>query len=167
MKKIAVLVVSILFYASVVPIVAETPEITEARLAGENDANGFNWKWFGISYLISNSTPLVFMSAIWMIEEFNLYDGTINNIDPRCCLAAYGIYVLAPTVVAMTHSPALPAERLLGKSSEWVNAYTKAYQKSVKRHRTDATIAGYVAGTATLAGTLYLIFASIGGNTAD
>ena len=106
MKKIAVLVVSILFYASVVPIVAETPEITEARLAGENDANGFNWKWFGMSYLISNASPLVFISAIQMIEEFNLDAGTLRTIDPRYCLAAYGIYALAPTVVAMTHSPA-------------------------------------------------------------
>ena len=147
------------------PIVAETPEITEARLAGENDANGFNWKWFGMSYLISNTSPLVFMSAIQMIEEFNLDAGTLRTIDPRYCLAAYGIYALAPTVVAMTHSPAPPAERLLGKSPEWVNAYTKAYQKSVKRHRTDATITGCFVGTANVAGMLYLIFSSIGLNT--
>ena len=42
MKKIAVLVVSILFYASVVPIVAEMPEMKEARMAGENDVKVFS-----------------------------------------------------------------------------------------------------------------------------
>ena len=44
MKKILVCVVSLLFYASVVPIIAEMSEITEARIAGENDAKGFHWQ---------------------------------------------------------------------------------------------------------------------------
>ena len=66
MKKIAVLVVSILFYASVVPIVAETPEMKEARIAGESDAKNLDkWKFkrFAVGFC-GSATPILLLSAL-------------------------------------------------------------------------------------------------------
>ena len=153
MKKIAVLVVSILFYASVVPIVAETPEITEARIAAENDVEGFKWKWFFAGCFTTYSSPILVLSA----TAFNAYflDGSVDVTDNSACwLAAYGAYVLAPTAVAIIHSPTPPADRLLGKSSEWVNAYTKAYKNTMRRYRTGASLTGCLAGGVMLYATI-------------
>ena len=58
MQKITVLLICVLFYASVVPIVASTDEITEARIAGKNDAEGFKWKWFAASYMTTNASVI-------------------------------------------------------------------------------------------------------------
>ena len=165
MRKTAVCVACILFYASVAPLVASTSEIEEARIAGENDTKGFHWKWFTASYLIIHASPIVFMSAIWFIEEFDLYYRTFDNIASSCCAATYGIFALTPTAFALIHSPVPPADRLLGKSPDWVNAYTQAYQKGMKRSRVDASVAGCFAGTSTLAATVYLIVAAMSGST--
>ena len=165
MKKTAVLLICVLFYASVAPIVAETPEIREARIAGENDANGFNWKWFSMSYLICNTSPLVFILAIGMIEKYNLDAGRLRTMDPKYCLAAYGIYTLAPTAVAIIDKPTPPADRLLGKSPDWINAYTKAYQKSMKRYRAESSALGCITGTGVLAATFFMIIPMMVGDT--
>ena len=165
MRKIAVFVACILFYASVAPTVASTSEIAEARIAGENDTKGFHWKWFTASYLIIHASPIVFLSAFWFIEEFDLYYGTFDNITLSCCTATYGISALTPTAFALIHSPVPPADRLLGKSPDWVHAYIQAYQKGMKRYRAEASVAGCFAGTATLAATVYLIFAATSGGT--
>ena len=163
MRKIAVFVACILFYASVAPIVASTSEITEARIAGENDAKGFYWQWFSAGYLSTHASSILLLSAVWF-KEFNL-DGTIDDIHLSHCVAAYGILALTPTALALIDSPVPPADRLLGKSPDWVNAYTQAYQKGMKRYRAESSVAGCFAGTVTFAGTVALITAVIGGNT--
>ena len=155
MKKIVVLLTCVLFYASVVPIVAETPEITEARLAGRNDAAVFKWKWFAAGYITANATPIVVALASWAHDE--LLVNPADAVDPVCLLAICGAYTLIPTAVAMINSPTPPADRLLGKSPEWVNAYTKAYKNVTRRHRTGATLIGCMAGGAVLAATIHAI----------
>jgi hypothetical protein len=164
MRKIAVFVACILFYASVAPIVASTSEIAEARIAGENDAKGFYWQWFSAGYLSTHASSILLLSAVWFIEEFSL-DGIPDNISPSHCAAAYGILALTPTALALIDSPVPPADRLLGKSPDWVNAYTQAYQKGMKRYRAESSVAGCFAGTVTFAATVYLIFAASSGGT--
>lgn len=164
MKIIALLLV--VFFIGTVAA-AETPELAEARRLGQTDAlsKGFDWKFFAVSNLVSTSAPIAVVATILFIEESNVYIGTIDTINPGCCLAAYFVYNLTPTAIALLHSPAPPADRLLGKSPEWINAYTKAYQRGVKRARAEASIAGCFAGTASLAATTYLIISAVGGST--
>ena len=159
MRKIAVFVACILFSPSVASIVASTNEITAARIAGENDAKGFQWKWFAAGYL----TPILFISAAWAIEESD--SGVFDDVPSSYCAVTYGIIALTPTVFSLIHSPVPPADRLLGKSPDWVNAYTQAYQRGVKRHRAAASLGGCVAGTATLVSTVGLIVAVYSGST--
>ena len=163
MKKITVLLICVLFYASVIQIVASTDEITEARIAGENDAQGFQWKWFAASYMTTNASVIAIMLAYWTNEK--LLHNSLNNIQPVCWLAIYGAYVLTPTAVALIDSPTPPADRLLGKSPEWVNAYTIAYKNTMKRYRAEASLVGCLAGGTMLYTTLYSIAPAIGGNT--
>ena len=159
MKKITVLLICVLFYASVIQIVASTDEITEARISGENDAQGFQWKWFAASYMTTNASVIAIMLTYWTNEK--LLHNSLNNIQPACCYTIYGAYVLTPTAVAIIDSPTPPADRLLGKSPEWVNAYTKAYKSVTRRHRTGATLIGCIAGGVVLAATVTFL----GGNT--
>lgn len=159
MKKTVVLLICVLFFTSVIQIVASTDEITEARIAGGNDAKGFKWKWFAASYMTTNASAIAIVLATWANERLltNAFD-TINH--PTCLSAIYGAYVLAPTAIAIIHAPTPPADRLLGKSPDWVNAYTKAYKKNMRRCRTESTAVGCIVGGAVLATTLYLFFPS-------
>ena len=152
MKKISVLAACILFYVSVAPIVAA------ARIAGENDAKGFKWKWFATSFFTVAATPVL----IVLTEVFNnsFLDKPLDITNPVCCLAIYGVYVLTPTAVARIHSPTPPADRLLGKSPEWINAYTKAYKNTTRLYRTDSSIRGCVVGGVVLGVTIYLLLPS-------
>ena len=44
-----------------------------------------------------------------------------------CCTAGIGAGMLLPTGYAIFHSPTLPAEAFLGKSPDYIAAYTSAY----------------------------------------
>ena len=156
MKKTVGFLVCVLFYASVIQIVASTDEMTEARIAGENDAKGFKWKWFAAGYVTTNASVIAIVLAIWANE--NLVNHAFDTLHhDACLLAIYGAYTLAPTAIAILHAATPPADRLLGKSPDWVNAYTKAYQKNMRRYRAESTAAGCVVGGAVLGATLYQI----------
>ena len=62
------------------------------------------------------------------------------NLDPTFCCLLYGIGTLLPIGEALIHAPKTPAQQLLGKSPEWVNAYTKAYQASMKKRNLGCNI---------------------------
>ena len=79
MKKITVLLICVLFYASVIQIVASTDEITEARISGENDAQGFQWKYFAASYMTTNASVIAIMLTYWTNEK--LLHNSLNNIQ--------------------------------------------------------------------------------------
>ena len=161
MKRIAVCVVSILLYTSVVPIVAETPELAAARSAGENDGNVFQWKWFAASYMTTHASVIV-IRLVYAFNDIFFYD-KLETIPPACFVTVYGIYILTPTAAALIETPTPPANRILGKSAQWVNAYTKAYQKSMRRSRAGSTAVGCCLGGAALFGTVYALAPGIFG----
>lgn len=149
MRKISVFVICVLFYVSLMPIVAETDEITAARIVGKNDAQGFKWEWFTAGYITANA------SVVAVVLAFEALNNSLDTIDPACWYTIYGAYILTPTAVALIKSPTPPAERLLGKSPEWVNAYTKAYKQTMRRHRAGSSAAGCVFGGTVLVVTVY------------
>ena len=155
MRKTAVFVICVLFYVSVMPIAAETDEITAARIAGKNDAQGFKWDWFTAGYMTANASIIAVVLAYWANE--NLSNNSLDTIDPACWYTLYGAYILTPTAVALIESPTPPAEHLLGKSPEWINAYTKAYKQSMRRYRAESSAAGCVFGGTVLAATVYAL----------
>ena len=157
MKKFAILVVFTLCYTSIIPIAAETPEMAEGRIAGENDAKGFQWKWFAISYIMANSSFIVCVGSL-VSTEACLYPGLENAIGDSgstFCWAALGTYTFIPTAIALIHSPAPPpTNRFLGKSPDWINSYTNAYKKRKKRDNVVSSGMGCVLGGTVLFATL-------------
>ena len=131
MRILAVLAFSILYLST---SVEATVEITEARLAGESDAKNLDkWKFkrFAVGFC-GSATPILLLSALAAGDA--AWDISYNyNLDPTFCCLLYGIGTLLPIGEALIHAPKTPAQQLLGKSPEWVNAYTKAYQASMKK----------------------------------
>ena len=151
MRKTVVFIICVLFYASLMPIVAETDEITAARIAGKNDAQGFKWEWFTAGYMTANASVIAVVFAPMALNN------SLDTIDPACWYTIYGAYILTPTAVALIESPTPPADRLLGKSPDWINAYTKAYKQTMRRYRAESSAAGCFSGGTVLALTLYAL----------
>ena len=163
MRILAVLAFSILY---LIANVAATVEITEARLAGESDAKNLDkWKFkrFAVG-VCGSATPIVLLSTLLVGDA--IWDTSYaDNLGAFPCVL-YGLGTLLPIGDAIIHAPAPPAQRLLGKSPDWVNAYTKAYQKTIKRYNAKATFDGWLTGTAISACLSYLIvIPAMGGNT--
>ena len=167
MRILAVLAFSILYLSA---NVAATVEITEARLADESDAkNPDNWKfrWFAAGCCVT-ATPMLILSTLLLGDTY-LDTSYSDNFDAGyliypCMLSGIGgLLTIGDT---LTHAPAPPVQRLLGKSPDWVNAYTEAYQKSIKRYNAKATFDGSLTGTAISACMFYVIVVpAISGNT--
>ena len=164
MRILAVLAFSILYLST---SVEATVEITEARLAGESDAKNLDkWKFkrFAVGFC-GSATPILLLSALAVGDA--AWDISYNyNLDPTFCCLLYGIGPLLPIGEALIHAPKTPAQQLLGKSPEWVNAYTKAYQASMKKRNLDATLIGCLTGTVVSAPVL-LILGGMSGNKVD
>ena len=167
MRILAVLAFSILYLSA---NVAATVEMTEARLAGESDAkNPDNWNFrrFAAGCFVT-ATPMVILSAL-LVGDVYFDTSYSDNLDPGylvypCILS--GIGGLLTIGDALTHAPAPPVQRLLGKSPDWVNAYTEAYQKSIKRYNAKITVEGFLTGTAISACMFYSIVDPVlGGHT--
>ena len=145
--------------------VAATVEMTEARLAGESDAKNLGkWKFkrFAVGFC-GSATPIVLLSAVLLGDAD--WDITYGDSLMAYSCVLYGIGGLLTIGAALTHAPEPPAQRLLGKSPDWVNAYTEAYQKSIKRYNAIATFEGCVAGTFIPVIVLYPIVVSAAGGT--
>ena len=162
MRIIAVLVLGILCFTSV-DAIGNTGEIEEARIAGENDAKGFQWKWFAVSYMTANASVITGVVAAWANER--LLANALDSLnDPMCFLPVFGAYTLAPTAVAILHAPTPPADRLLGKSPDWVNAYTKAYKTNMRGARAVSSAMGCVMGSVVLLSTLGVVLPEFTGD---
>ena len=165
MRILAVLAFSILYLSA---NVEATVEITEARIAGESDAKNLDkWKFkrFTVGFC-GSATPIMLLSALGVGEA--AWGISCNyNPDPTVCCVLYGIGALLPFGEALIRAPKPPAQRLLGKSPEWVNAYTKAYQASMKKRNMDATWMGCLTGAAVSAPVLYLIMVATTGVKGD
>ena len=57
----------------------------------------------------------------------------------------------------MIDAPTPPADRLLGKSPEWVNAYTEAYQKSMRGLSVKSSAMGCLFGGMVLSAMVYRV----------
>ena len=157
MRIITVLMVSILCFTSV-DAIGNTGEIEEARIAGETDAKGYKGAWFAAGYITANASVIAITLGVWATEGLAAdVSRTIDN-NLMWFFGMYGAYILAPTAFALLDIPIPPADRLLGKSPDWVDAYTKAYQKNMRRYRAESAAAGCCIGGWVLGATLYLLF---------
>ena len=90
--------------------------------------------WFGCG-LVGGCLPL---AAVIASDHYATRDDTLFYLS---LLGLPG-----PTCAALLHIPAVPPERLLGKSTDYVNAYMRVYRRDVKRQRIKYAASGGVTG---------------------
>ena len=129
----AVLMAVLTFSAPFVAIAQQNLAVLEARAMAAQDAESDVNKgvWFGSGCLVSAGTLLVFL----IVEE---------PTPEMCGLAC--LFHGAALAVPFVYSPPLPSSRLLGKSPEYVESYTKAYKKRTRWLRTSWAVAGASTG---------------------
>ena len=135
-------------------LVFSVPLMTEAQIAeiqakrdAEKDAKVLNeLKWFGAGCL-GGVSPFIVMDAAVLAELTDAYDlsGLLNKHE-TCFLILFGASFIAPTGYAILHSPSPPIDRFLGKSSDYIDAYTTAYKRRVKGARILSSIIGCGSG---------------------
>ena len=113
----------------------QIPAEAQAKRDAKNDVNKFAWFTAG----------LIGCASTWaIIELFN--SGYIGYPESALDISLMYLIVAVPTfspiVYARFASSAPPPERLLGKSSEYVNAYVDSYAKEVKRQRVILSLTG-------------------------
>ena len=124
----------------------------KAKRDAEKDAKKVNeLKWFAGGFL-GTFLPCISLCAFIQADANGVY---LENELPRflgfgtlyiCCSSLIGVGALLPTGYAIFHSPTPRADRFLGKSSEYVEAYTTAYRKQAQLRRTALSATGCIAG---------------------
>ncbi len=83
----------------------------------------------------------------------------------------FGVGLLLPTGYAALDSPVPPADRFLGKTSDYIDAYTAAYRNQIKRMRVVQSAKGCLLGTCLSGGSLIvttiIMLNNSGGDTPD
>ena len=163
LRILSVFLVAVFIFS--IPFMTASVEAKDAKSDAEKDTKNIKeLGWFTVSCL---GSALPFIGALVL----NIADDSGNQHDITSCLqddhlypicvSVYGLGALLPTVYAILHSPIPPAERLLGKSPDYVSAYTDTYRNDAKRRRVVLSAAGCIAGTSIGIGIL-LMFAPDG-----
>ena len=119
-----------------IPVMTTSAETTDAKSDARKDVkNSAELGWFAIG-CIGSAAPFIPMLVLSNDE----------HLWGFCCLL-YGVGALFPTLHAISHAPVPPPERLLGKSPDYINAYTQAYRSQVKLRRVTLSAVGCLTGT--------------------
>lgn len=150
-----------LFFLFFIIAVGAEPNIingdTQAKRDAENDAKLDNkLKWFGAGCL-GGILPFIVLDAIILADYTDVISD--NTFAPHtldtCMFSLLGAGAILPTGYAVLHTPILPADRLLGKSPNYVDAYARYYRKQVKGERillsASGCLSGMLAGVFTIA----------------
>ena len=124
-----------------VPLMTEAKvEENAAKRDAEKDAARVNeLRWFAAGFF-GGAAPFL---SLWVLP----FDEGNYDVTYACWLSLLGTGVLLPTGYAVFDSPSPPADRFLGKSSDYVDAYTTAYRRQVKRQRIKLSATGCIIGT--------------------
>ncbi len=135
-------------------------EDASAKRDAEKDVRSYNeYKWFAGGCL-GAAIPLMLLS-VWRFADYHGHGVYIEDYIPHpqgqntldfsytnyCWLSSLVAGALMPTLYAIFHSPTPPAEKFLGKSPDYINAYIIAYTSKVKRQRIALSTVGCIVGT--------------------
>ena len=120
----------------------------ETNAAAEADAEKDINKplWLGTGCVVPVITAVV--PAIIVMGGSDSRDdfGIGAAIGGICILGGCVAGSVGSTVVALSHQPAIPTERLIGKSPEYVRFYTDAYRAKTRRLQATYTGIGIISG---------------------
>ena len=154
MSRIPALFVVILLLFSIIPVSSAqlNPIQTQAEADAHKDVN-YDMKeslWFALG-LVGGSAGLVTGCASGILGGILIGDFDIlpDDVPPvESCgiggILVVGILAVPVCVHLYPHSPSPPPERLLGKSPEYVAAYTQAYRSKATSLRKRWVTAGSI-----------------------
>ncbi len=121
----------------------------QAKMAAKRDAetDTNKWLWTGVGCGTYVSTGLgIFIGLVAGSLGPQTASGSSYISDSQACGICIGATAgcLIPFIVAFNYKLEPPPERLLGKSPEYVDAYTSAYKTKVRRLRTKRAAVGTV-----------------------
>ena len=132
----AFLIATLLFFSTMPVSLAQQVMQTQAKADAHKDVNRDMREslWF-LSGLVGSSAGaytgcLSGILAGILIEDLDILPDAVPAVD-SCGIGGillFGILAVPISVHLYPHSPRLPPERLLGKSPEYVVAYTQAYR---------------------------------------
>ena len=150
LRILSVFLAALLIFS--IPFMTASVEAEDAKNDAQKDVNNIKeLKWFAASCL---GSTLPFIGALVLNNVATDYNSQHNitsclsddDLYTICC-SLYGVGAFLPTVYALFHSPVPPADRLLGKSPDYISAYTDAYRRDVKLRRVALSAVGCIAGT--------------------
>ena len=133
LNVLVLLMVVLIFSIPFVSFAQQHSVILEAKAMAEQDAESDVNKimWFGAGSLISGGTLFV----------LRIIDDPTSEMCGAACLL-HGFFFAVPFV----HSPPPSPSRLLGKSPEYITAYTAAYKAETRKIQALWGIVGYISG---------------------
>ena len=146
-----------------VPCVAANDIEADAKRDAQKDAKSFNkLRWFAGGCL-GSACPFILGTAHTVAGSRGIH---LENHIPKpfifspevtdfCCLSFFAGGVLLPIGYAAFHSPTPLADRFLGKSPDYVNAYTTVYRRRIKQQQIVWSTRGCLVGTSIGAFILY------------
>ncbi len=153
---LAFLMAALIFSTPFTTLAQQKSVEAQAKMAAEQDAkadvNRWTWNIYGIACCLGVGLTTVAGAAIGSTSDgpFEVH----NTIHGGGCGFIAGSTVAAGTIVG--YKVNLPPERFLGKSPEYVDFYTAAYERKIRQRR-----AGFVAEGALAFGGLMLLIAKI------
>ena len=140
---------------------AELPQtaITQAKTDANSNVSKLSWVTVG---LLAGT-----LSVVGCIAGFNV--GThLNTEHPNDFtgkeISGMGIGCLSggiPLLYTYIRNATPPAENFIGKSPEYVSAYTEAYKKEIKSTRLKYSALGFIASSVTLTGCIVIRLSSV------
>ena len=124
-----------------------------AKWDAERDANRDTSK---VAWFTAGMVPVCLVSAITMSIAFNTTGGEYE--DAMRIILPNGISPFVGPVAAILLQPHPPVERFIGKSPEYISAYTGVYKSKTRLLRTRSAMFGVVTGCGvSVAGCLFIL----------
>ena len=117
-----------------------------AKADAEKDVNEVIWVASGFLGFTVGGTVILFSVMYYAAEQTEAACAGEPAVNPIPYMLGGGsgcALIYLPFAYARSNTPSPPPERLLGKSPEYVQAYTSAYVKSAKRRRSLSVAGGY------------------------
>ena len=154
-QMLALLMTVLMFNTPFITIAQQNPVQAEAITTAEqdaiNDVNKLLWFVAGLATLSVGGTVgalagCVAGSIIQPSSGSGLFFFEFSDAQVFGTIVVGAAGALVPLIWIRAYEPNLPPNRFIGKSPEYIDLYTNAYNKKAKSLRTKSAIAGWTVG---------------------
>ena len=157
MFRISVLLMATLLLFSAMPVSLAQQSAVQAEAEADANSDMPKVRWFMLGAVSSTAGCILGCVGGCLVgrildpgtaPDFFIYAPVTSDGQASCLIAGaflLGVLAVPTAVFEYPHNPNPPPERLLGKSAEYVEAYTKAYRAKTVSLRNRLVTAGSIA----------------------